>query len=389
MSAAVVIVGAGPAGLATARAYRQAGGAHQVTLLSAESDPPYERPPLSKEYLRGEIDRSALPIEAPSFYAREGIELRTGVRVTELDLDARVLRTEAEEAVPFGACVLATGSEPVRLPVPGGDDPGLLFMRTIADSERVAAAAAPGAHVLVIGSGFIGCEAAASAALRGARVTLATDEAVPQDNRLGAEVGREIARWLTEYGVALRLGSAVEAIERRGGRYAVTLHGTEAPVVVDSVLCAAGVRARTELAEAAGLGIEEGALTTDGHMRCDSDGIWAVGDVAFAHNSVAERRLRVEHWGDALGHGEVAGRALAGKEAEWNQLPGFWSTIGRRTLKYAAWGDGWDEVRVDRAGSTFTARYGREGTMVGVLTHGRDEDYEGERELIERGTPLP
>jgi 3-phenylpropionate/trans-cinnamate dioxygenase ferredoxin reductase subunit len=389
VSAAVVVVGAGPAGLATARAYRQAGGAHQVTLLAADPDPPYRRPPLSKEFLRGEMDRSALPMEDSSFYAREGIELRPGVRVEELDLDAHVLRTDAGEAVPFGACVLATGSEPVRLPIPGGDDPGLLFMRTITDSERVAAAATPGARVLVIGSGFIGCEAAASVAMRGARVTLATDEVVPQDNRLGAEVGHEIARWLTEYGVALRLGAAVEAIERRGRAFEVTLAGTAAPVEVDAVLCAAGVRPRTELAEAAGVRIEEGAVATDEQMRCEAEGLWAVGDVAFARNGAARRPVRVEHWGDALAHGEVAGRSLAGKEAAWNELPGFWSTIGRRTLKYAAWGDGWDEVRVDRAGQAFTARYGREGTIVGVLTHGRDEDYENERGFIERETPLP
>ncbi len=390
MSAAgpIVVVGGGPAGLATARAYRAAGGGEPVTVLTAEPETPYERPPLTKEFLRGEVGRGDLPIEDADFFAREGIELRTDVSIERLDLDLRVLVSVGGERLPFGSCVLATGSEPVRLPVPGGEDPDVLLVRTVADSERLAAAARPEARLLVIGAGFIGSEAAVSVAMRGATVTQVTDEATPQAARLGEEMGAEIAAWLREAGVELRTGAPVEAIRRRNGGFEARLDGAE-PVAADAVLCAVGVRARTELAEAAGLTIEQGAVVVDAHMRSSAAGVYAVGDVAFAANVTAGRGLRVEHWGDALAHGEAAGRSLAGEDAAWREAPGFWSVIGGRTLKYVAWGDGWDEVRVERDGAAFTAWYGSGGATVGVLTHEHDADYERGRELVERGAPLP
>lgn len=388
-SGPIVIVGGGPAGLATARAYRNAGGSEPVTLVTAEPETPYERPPLTKEFLRGEAGRGDLPIEDADFFEREGIELRTDVSIARLDLDLRVLVSVGGERLPFESCVLATGSDPVRLPVPGGEDPDVLLVRTVSDSERLAAAAQPGSRLLVIGAGFIGCEAAVSAAMRGAQVTQVTDEATPQAARLGEEMGAELTTWLEEAGVELRAGAPVKAIRRRNGGFEADLEGVEAPVLADAVLCAVGVRPRTELAEAAGLTIEQGAVAVDAHMRSSVEGVYAVGDVAFADNATAGRRLRVEHWGDALAHGEAAGRSLAGEDAAWGEAPGFWSTIGSRTLKYVAWGDGWDEVRVERDGEAFTAWYGSGGATVAVLTHEHDADYERGRGLVERGAPLP
>ena len=162
------------------------------------------------------------------------------------------------------------------------------------------------------------------------------------------------------------------------------------PIDADLVLFAVGVRPRAELAEAAGLELEGGRIVTDERLCTSAPGVYAAGDVALARNAAAGRRLPVEHWGEALNHGAVAGTQAAGGDAVWDAAPGFWSTIGERTLKHVAWGDGFDEARmVVHAGGAFTVWYGSGGTTVGVLTHERDEDYERGRELVEQGRPLP
>jgi 3-phenylpropionate/trans-cinnamate dioxygenase ferredoxin reductase subunit len=159
-------------------------------------------------------------------------------------------------------------------------------------------------------------------------------------------------------------------------------------IAADTVLFGTGVSPRTELAERAGLAVERGIIT-DSAMRTSGTGVFAVGDVAQAFNESAGRHLSVEHWGDAFEHGRVAGTVIAGGKAAWSMAPGFWSTIGDKTLKYWAWGDGWDEKRFSEKGESFTVWYGRRGTLVGVLAHGSDEDYEEGRELIESGAPFP
>ncbi len=393
----IVIVGGGPGGLSTARAYREAGGRGRVILLTAEPYPPYSRPPLTKEYLRDEIPRDELPIESTEWYEENGVELRTMTRVAALDRERRVVETESGEEMPYDACVLATGSEPSRIPIPGADDPEILLMRTIENSERLKSRVGQGSRAVVVGSGFIGCEAAASLSLRGAEVILVSLENSPQEQRLGADVGRRIEGWLEALGVDLRLGVGIEGIERTSSGFELAVDGAE-NILTETVLFGAGVVPRTRLAEAAGLEMVEGGVITDSSMRTSAPGIFAVGDIAYAYNGAAGGYQRVEHWGDALNHGSVAGAVLAGGEASWDMAPGFWSTIGHKTLKYHSWSGGWDEARfVDHveegdagdAEESFTAWYGRDGVCVGVLTHNFDEDYEEGRKLIERGAPLP
>jgi NADPH-dependent 2,4-dienoyl-CoA reductase/sulfur reductase-like enzyme len=188
------------------------------------------------------------------------------------------------------------------------------------------------------------------------------------------------------------MGTDVESIERRDEGFEVAVASAE-PVSGQTVLLAAGVRPRTRLAEEAGLEMERGGIVTDSLMRTSAPSIFAVGDIAFAMNEAAGSRQKVEHWGDALEHGRVAGTVLAAGEAIWKEVPGFWSTIGDKTLKYWAWSGGWDEARfVEKDGSegeAFAVWYGREGVTVGVLAHNTDEEYEEGRELIERGAPVP
>ena len=381
----LVIVGGGAGALAAARAYRDAGGDGAVTMLTGEPDAPYARPALSKGFLRGEAEAADISLEDDGWYAEHEVTLRRESPVEALDTRARTVTLAGGETVGYDACVLATGSEPRRLPVPGADHPEVRVLRSLQDARALRERAEGARSAVVVGSGFIGCEAAASLAMRGLRVTLISDEHVPHAARLGAEAGRRIATWLAEHGVALRLGAPVEAIQPE----LVRVPGKE-PVRADLVLLAAGVRPRCALAEAAGLELEDGRVVTDEHMRTSADGVYAVGDLALARNATAGRALKVEHWGESLNHGKVAGMTAAGGEASWAGAPGFWSTIGTRMLKQVAWGDGFDESRlVDHPGGAFTVWYGSQGTAVGVLTHGCDEDYERGRELIERKRPLP
>lgn len=382
----LVIVGGGPAGLATARAYRDAGGRARVTILSAEPYAPYNRPPLTKDFLRGETDRADLPLEDKVWYANSGVELRTSTAVANLDRERAVVETDTGEELPYDACVLATGSEPVRLPVPGGDDPEVLVMRTIENSVRLRESVGRGNRATVVGSGFIGCEAAASLAMRGASVTLVSLEELPQGERLGPEVGERIRGWLEGYGVELRMGTSLEGIERREDGFVVSVEGG-GEIPTGTVLFGTGVRPRLGLAEGAGLSID-GGVVTDSSMRTSAPGVFAVGDIAAALNESAGRHVSVEHWGDALEHGRIAGTVIAGGEASWKMAPGFWSTIGDKTLKYWAWDGGWDEHAFEDRGDSFVVRYGRDGRLVGILAHGADEDYEQGREPIERGAPF-
>ena len=342
----VLIAGGGPAALASARAYREAGGDGDITLITPEAALPYQRPPLSKDFLRGDMTEDDLPIEPADWYSRHEVAVLEDEVVDVRDHEV-VLRRETRS---FDRLVLATGATPKRI----GDG---LVLRSLADARRLRTAAERAGTATVIGSGFIGCEAAASLAMRGLEVTLVSDEDIPHATRLGEEAGRRIMGFLRELGVALELG------EQAGATGGLTLEA---------------------------VGVESPRIPVDEHMRSERPDVLAVGDAALAHNAGAGRRLAVEHWGEALNMGEVAGRVLAGEDARWDVAPGFWSTIGEHTLKYVAWGDGFDEARVvDHSDGAWTVWYGADGVAVGVLTHERDEDYERGRALIEAKEPLP
>jgi 3-phenylpropionate/trans-cinnamate dioxygenase ferredoxin reductase subunit len=380
----ILIVGGGPAAQAAAGAYRDAGGGGPVTIAAAEAELPYERPPLTKEYLRGESGRGDLLLEHADWYREREVEVVLDCAVAELDLDAGIGRAEDGRRFEFERCLLATGARPLVPEIPGAEGPDVRVVRTIADSEQLRGMAEM--RVLVVGSGFIGCEAAASLAMLGAEVKMATLEPSPQTERLGVGVAGRIRAWLDELGVELLAGvSLVEvAAERSGALARFADSRTEA---VDAVVLALGVTRNDELAAGAGLEVDDG-VPVDASMVSAHPRLLAAGDVARAENAAAGRRLVVEHWGEALNQGAVAGRTLAGEEGSWAAAPGFWSTIGKRTIKYAGWGDGWDEVRLETgAGESFTAWYGRNDELVGVLACERDANYEEGRRRIEERAP--
>jgi 3-phenylpropionate/trans-cinnamate dioxygenase ferredoxin reductase component len=207
----------------------------------------------------------------------------------------------------------------------------------------------------------------------------------PQVARLGDAVSQILRSWLEEEGVSLRLGAKVDAIEDGRVRLA-----SQSSAVGDLILVAGGVEPETGLAAGAGLAVENGRVRVDARMRSSVPTVLAAGDAALAFNVSAGRPLAVEHWGEALAMGKVAGQTAAGADASWEEVPGFWSTIGDRTLKYAAWGDGFDRASlVDHGSGSFTGWYSRDGVAVGVLTHDADNDYERGQLLIEQGLPAP
>jgi 3-phenylpropionate/trans-cinnamate dioxygenase ferredoxin reductase component len=379
----LLIVGGGPAALSAARAYREAEGPGSVGIVTDERRMPYERPSLSKGLLRGEIAEEEIPLESERWPAQHDVAL-VGGRAVSLDFAQRTLLLSGGREIAYGSCLLATGAEPVRLPIPGADDPGVRTLRSLEDNRELRARLRRTPSILVIGSGFIGCEIAASLSMLGHRVTLVAEESAPNVGRLGEQAAAEIQRWLEALGIRLILGSGVDAIERSEDRLSVVA-GDENPAG-DLVIMAVGVKPRAELAALAGVSLQNGAIPADAQMRTEAPGVLAAGDVCLAENAAAGRRVHIEHWGDALGQGEVAGQSAAGREASWAQAPGFWSTIGDHTLKYAGWGDGFDDVRWESApAGGFVAWYGREGTLVGVLAHQADNAYERGRDLITQG----
>jgi NADPH-dependent 2,4-dienoyl-CoA reductase/sulfur reductase-like enzyme len=379
--AGLAVIGSGPAGVAAAMAYREAGGDGPVRIFTADHDPPYERPPLSKDVLIGVTDADDVFLHEPSHYRERDIELHLATTVAELLADESAIRLIDGQIITYRGCVLATGSAPTRPPIPGAHNAHVLRSRR--DAMALAAAAGPARTAVVAGSGFIGCEAAASLAARGLAVTMVTEETRPQQARLGSWAGERIADWLRAAGVELLINDRLAEV---GPKVVRTEVGERRPS--DLVLLATGARPQAALAAAAGLELADGRILAAADMRTSRDDVFAVGDVAFAFNVSAGRAVVVEHWGDALAMGEIAGRVAAGQSAAWTDPPGFWSTIGDHTIKYTAWSDGFDDVEVDSdPAGPFTVRYRREGKVVGVLTHDHDEDYEDGQTEVQQQAP--
>ena len=377
----LIIVGSGPAGVSAAEAFRQHNADDLVRILTDDPDLPYERPPLSKEFLRGDAEAADAQLHPAQWFDDNAIEL---VRVSDIDaIDSSQQQvTAGGNRYRYRSLVLACGAKPSPFPVPGGEK--ALQLRSLADAKSLRTAAAKASSAVVIGAGFIGCEAAASLAMRGVAVTLVAPDPVPQAKRLGEDAGKRIVDLLRDVGV--RYVGSVSVTGLTEG----AVHLDDGVTIdCDLILAATGVKPQSELAASAGVKTGDGRIVVDSHMRTSVENIYAAGDVALAHNSIAGRAVAVEHWQDAVDQGQVAGAGAAGQAAEWDAVPGFWTTIGEATLKYHAWGDGFDRARLVEHDDGFTVWYQSDGAAVGVLTYDADDDYDRGEELIRRRQPIP
>jgi 3-phenylpropionate/trans-cinnamate dioxygenase ferredoxin reductase component len=361
VSETYVIVGAALAGAKAAETLREEGFDGRVVLLGSEPDRPYERPPLSKDYLRGESEREAAYVHPASFYEEKSIELRNEVEVTAIDGDAVVV---GDERIEFARLLLATGAEPRRLPVPGAELDGVHYLRSFGDSDALRERIAASERVAVIGAGWIGAEVAASARQKGLEVTLIEQLDVPLERVLGREVGEVYGAIHRDQGVELLTGTAVEAIEGSGRAERVRLAGGKT-VDCDFVVVGIGVAPRTALAEAAGLEVGDG-IHVDEHLRTSHEAIFAAGDVAGAWHPFFEQRLRVEHWHNALEQGPAAARSMLGKGEAYDKIPYFFSDQYDVGMEYAGYATEWDEVvfRGDVDGREFIAFWVKDGRVL-------------------------
>jgi len=375
----LIVVGSGPAGVAAAESFREHNTSGRVRILTTDRDLPYARPPLSKEYLRGQTDDVGL--HPQWWFDHKTIELVHNTTVDGLDLAERSVRA-GDRRFRYDALILACGAAPVAPPMPGGARARVL--RSLADAAALREAAKDASTAVVIGAGFIGCEAAASLALRGMSVTLVAPETLPQEARLGSAAAERLRELVIQAGARYVGGVAVEEINDVGLRL-----DNGVTIDCDLILAATGVTPQHRLAADAGLDVRDSRIVVDTDMSTSTKGVYAAGDVALARHAAAGRHLAIEHWQDATDQGAIAGTSAAGKRATWDGVPGFWSTIGEATIKYHAWGDGYQRSRMLSHPDGFTVWYEADDAVVGVLTHNADDDYDLGQRLIAERRPAP
>jgi len=337
----VVIVGGGGAGLAAADMLRREGYDGPVTMISADDSAPYDRPNLSKDYLAGTAPDDWIPLRSPEFYTDRRIELVLKSRVSALDARQKRIQVENGKTYDFGALLLATGAEPVTLPIPGAADSQLHYLRTFADSRALVAKAASAKQVVVVGASFIGLEVAASLRGRGIGVHVVAREQQPLERVLGSDVGRFIRGLHEAHGVVFHLG---ETVTRLDGHTALLSGG--AKLDADILVLGVGVRPSLALAEQAGLKVDRG-IVVDEYLETSAPGIFAAGDVARWPDAHSGELVRIEHWVVAERQGQVAARNILGRRERFDAVPFFWSQHYDVAVNYVGHTEKWDAVDID------------------------------------------
>jgi 3-phenylpropionate/trans-cinnamate dioxygenase ferredoxin reductase subunit len=359
-----VIVGASLAGAKAAETLREEGFDGRIVLVGEEPERPYERPPLSKDYLRGEFEGDAPFVHDEGFYAEREIELRSGVQATAIDIGARQVELEGGERIGFERLLLATGATPRRLPVPGAGLEGVHYLRTIGDSDALRARMESAGQAVVVGAGWIGAEVAASMRQKGLEVTMLDVDDVPLRRVLGPELGEIYRDIHADHGVRFLGGTGVERIAGTGSAEAVvTSDGRR--LECDLVVVGIGVLPRVELAEAAGIEVDNGVLVSE-TLETSAPGIFAAGDVANAQHPFLGHRIRVEHWANALSQGPAAARNMMGRGEAHDVIPFFFSDQYDVGMEYAGHAVEWDRVvfRGDPATREFIAFWMKDERVV-------------------------
>ena len=383
-----VIVGASLAGAKAAETLRAEGFDGRLVLIGAEAERPYERPPLSKDYLRGEAGLDKVYVHEEGFYDEHAIELRTATSVAAIDTGASEAVLESGERVRFDSLLIATGSAPRRIDLPGHELGGIHYLRDLQDSDLLRERFESGGRLTVIGAGWIGAEVAASARQMGLEVTLVELGDVPLERVLGREVGAVYRDLHIEHGVDFRGGVGVERFEGSASVERVVL-ADGSSVDCDLVVVGVGVMPRTQLAEAAGIEVENGIVVSD-RLETSVPGIFAAGDVANAFHPLFGRRLRVEHWANALNQGPAAARNMLGADAPYERVPYFFSDQYEVGMEYSGFATDWDEVvfRGDTSKREFIAYWLKDGRVLAGMNVNVWDVNEEIQELVRSGRPL-
>jgi 3-phenylpropionate/trans-cinnamate dioxygenase ferredoxin reductase subunit len=344
MTDTFIVAGGGLAGAKAVETLREEGFEGRLVLVGEEADRPYERPPLSKDYLRGDAERETIYVHPEEFYAEHGVELRLGRRAVELDLGQRELVLDNGEWLRYDRLLLATGAEPRRLAIPGAELDGILYLRSVADCDVLRERFDRGGKVVVVGSGWIGCEVAASARTRALEVTVVSPDAVPLERVLGSEIGSVYRDVHIDHGVQMQLGVGVEAFEGAGAVERVRTSAGDA-IDCDFVVVGIGAVPRTELAERAGIAVGDG-IRVDEHLQTGARGVFAAGDAASAQHPFYDESIRIEHWANALEQGSAAARNMLGRDLSYDRLPYFFSDQYELGMEYTGFAPRWDRVIV-------------------------------------------
>jgi 3-phenylpropionate/trans-cinnamate dioxygenase ferredoxin reductase subunit len=384
-----VIVGAGLTGGTAAVTLRQEGFEGPLTIVGSEQHLPYERPPLSKTFLRGETPFEDALVQPRSFYQDRSIELRLGVTATVLDPAARTIALGDGERIPFDRLLLATGARNRRFPIPGLELKGVHALRTVDEAEAIRNEMSSGGRAVVVGMGFIGSEVTASLRQRGIDVTAVDGGTVPLERVLGEQVGRVLAAIHRDNGVELVFGDQLAALTGNG-RVERVLTKSGRSLECDFAVVGVGVEPVTELAAPAGVEIDNGILV-DELCRTNVQGVYAAGDVANHYHPVFRRRVRTEHWQNARRQGRAAALSMLGKTAPYDDVPWFWSDQYEHNLQYAGFHTDWDDivVRGDLNKRSFSAFYVKNGTVQATEAIDRGREVMRCIPRIRGGRPVP
>lgn len=377
----IVIIGGGAAGFACAEMLRRRDYQGRLTMLSQDADAPCDRPNLSKDYLAGDAPDDWIPLRAAGFYADNNIDLQLRTEATGIDISARKVTAADGRVFPFDRLLIATGAEPVQLPIAGADQPHVFTLRSFADSRAIIERAKAAKSAVVLGSGFIGLETAAALRARGLDVHVVSLDTRPLEKVLGPELGDFIRKLHVSHGVTFHMGASLASI----GADAVTLtDGAQLPA--DLVIIGVGVRPRLGLAEATGLATDRGLLVNR-HLETAVPGIYAAGDVVRWPGGVEGETMRVEHWVVAERQGQIAAENMLGAQKTFQDAPFFWSAHYDVTINYVGHAENWDRIEIDGdiAAHDCAVSYRKDGKTLAVATIGRDRAALEQARLIAGG----